>query len=64
MISQKHNNKISHTKWTDDQRRLLLKIAGTMSIDDVAKALKVSVLAAKRQCGRQFISYSFVHGCA
>jgi len=53
------NSQTNKTKWSDDERRKLLKLAGTMSIEDLAKALGRGLNAVKAQCHRQGVKFGF-----
>ena len=49
-------------KWKEADLRMLIKLAGTMSITDVAKELGKSLKAVKSQCHRRGISYRINKG--
>ena len=53
-------NASAKSKWNDDERRKLLKLAGTMTIEDLSKELGKGVAAVKRQCHRQGVKYGFL----
>lgn len=59
MNFESFNAKTRKTKWSDDERRKLLKLAGTMTIEDLAEALGRGVKAVKGQCHRQGVKFGF-----
>lgn len=52
----------TNNKWKESDLRMLIKLAGTMSIVDVAKELGKSLKAVKSQCDRRGISFKFNKG--
>ena len=60
MILNSYNAKTKKSKWSDDERRKLLKLAGTMTIEDLAKALGRGITAVNGQCHRQGVKYGFL----
>jgi len=60
MILNSYNAKTKKSKWSDDERRKLMKLAGTMTIEDLAKALGRGITAVKGQCHRQGVKYGFL----
>ncbi len=47
------------SKWTDEKTRKLMDLAGTMTIEDLAKKLDMSIKAVKAKCFRQGVKYGF-----
>ena len=55
-----YNAKTIKSKWNDSERRLLLRLAGTMTIEDLSERLGRGVTAVKGQCHRQGVKYGFL----
>tara|TARA_R110002020_G_scaffold357817_1_gene570140 strand:+ start:199 stop:390 length:192 start_codon:yes stop_codon:yes gene_type:complete len=58
ILSERRNKK----EWKDNEIRKLMKLAGNVSIEDIAKELKKSLKAVKSQCHRRGISYRINKG--
>jgi len=48
--------------WTDDDRRKLMNLAGTMSLEDLAKEFGCKLDRIRTQCLKQKLSYRFKEG--
>ena len=52
-----------HVKpWTDDDRRKLMNLVGTMSLEDLAKEFNCKLDRIRTQCLKQKLSYRFKEG--
>jgi len=60
MILESYNAKTKKSKWNDSERRLLLRLAGTMTIEELAERLGRGIVAVKAQCYRQGVKYGFL----
>ena len=47
--------------WTTDQQRELMKLAGTMSLADLAVKLNITEARIRYRCSRQGLSYAFIN---
>ena len=51
-----------HEEWTDDKRRKLMSLVGTMSLEDLAKEFNCKLDRIRTQCLKQKLSYRFKEG--
>jgi len=48
--------------WTDEDRRKLMDLVGTMSLEDLAKEFDCKLDRIRTQCLKQKLSYRFKEG--
>jgi len=57
---RQYTDKPSHyEEWTDDNRRKLMSLVGTMSLEDLAKEFNCKLDRIRTQCLKQKLSYRF-----
>ncbi len=58
MIAQSQlNKKQAHLRWSEDEKRFLLKNAGNLSVAELAEELGKTEDSVKSQCSRLQVSY-------
>ena len=57
----RYNSKTIKGVFSDDEKRYLLKTAGTIPAEEMAEHLGRSVMSVKSQCQKQGIKYGFIN---